>query len=57
MRRILITDASSGIGLAIAAHKDGQMHPTSAEALPWKRFENAVPVIMAHSARRPATMV
>jgi len=57
MRRILITDASSGIGLAIAAHKDGQMHPTSAEALPWKRFENAVPVIMAHSARRPARMV
>jgi hypothetical protein len=37
MKRIFITGASSGIGLAMPLTKMVTMHPTSAEGLPWKR--------------------
>jgi NAD(P)-dependent dehydrogenase (short-subunit alcohol dehydrogenase family) len=50
MKRIFITGASSGIGLAIAAHKNGHTAPDKRGGIALEEAGNAEPVMIARSA-------
>jgi NADP-dependent 3-hydroxy acid dehydrogenase YdfG len=50
MRRIFIAGASSGIGLAIAAHKNGHNAFDKRGGIALEEAESAAPVMIARSA-------